>query len=147
MQVAIIYESLTGNTRKASQLMADELRAEGHLAQAMAVDRVDLEFLQAADVVVLGTWVHGAFVLAQSPATFKLNAAPAMQGKQAVVFCTYALAAGNSLTKLTGFAEALGLTVLGGMLIKRNHLQEGAAQLVDRLLAGVENKDVALSQR
>ena len=145
MQVAIIYESLTGNTRKASQLIADELRTEGHVAQAMAVDRVDLDFLGAADMVVLGTWVHGAFVVGAAPAKFKLVAAPAMHGKRAVVFCTYALAAGKSLGKLTSLAESMGLTVLGGMLIKRGHLQEGSARLVDRLLAGIDSQPTLVS--
>lgn len=137
MQVAIIYESLTGNTRKAAQFIAEALEAEGHTAQAMAVDRVDLDVLQAADVVVLGTWVHGAFVVGAAPAAFKLRSAPAMQGKKAVVYCTYALAAGASLNKLTRLAESLGLEVLGGMLIKRGRLQDGADRLVDRLLAGL----------
>ena len=137
MQVAIIYESLTGNTRKASDHIAEELRARGHSATAMAADGVDLALLQGADVVVLGTWVHGAFVIGAAPALFKLRNAPAMAGKRAVVFCTYALAAGRSLEKLTVAAESLGLTVLGAMLIKRGHLQDGAATLVDRLLAGL----------
>jgi hypothetical protein len=103
----------------------------------MDVGRIDFDALHAADVVVLGTWVHGAFVVAQAPALFKLRAAPAMQGKKAVVFCTYALAAGKSLDKLTRFAESLGLEVLGGMEINRLHIDSGAAKLVDRLLAGL----------
>ena len=85
----------------------------------------------------IGTWVHGAFVVGAGPALFKLRNAPAMAAKPAVVFCTYALAAGKSLDKLTRAAESMGLTVLGGMLIKRGHLQEGAEMLVERLLAGL----------
>lgn len=137
VQAAIIYESLTGNTRLASNYIAHELQAHGHSAVAMAADRVDLDVVQRADMVVLGTWVHGAFVVGAGPALFKLRNAPAMAAKPAVVFCTYALAAGKSLDKLTRAAESMGLTVLGGILIKRGHLQEGAEILVDRLLAGL----------
>ena len=137
VQVAIIYESLTGNTRTTSNHIADALLAQGHGAVAMAADRVDLDVVQRADMVVLGTWVHGAFVVGAGPALFKLRNAPAMAAKPAVVFCTYALAAGRSLDKLTRAAVSMGLTVLGGMLIKRGHLQEGAEMLVDRLLAGL----------
>jgi flavodoxin len=143
MKVAVIYDSLTGNTKRASEMIAAAFRAEGHEASASSVGRLDLASIGSADLVVLGSWVHGAFVLGQAPA---LEIRQKIQGpmvplggKQAVVFCTYALAAGKSLEKMTSFAESFGMNVEGGMLIKRTNLQEGADTLVDRVLANLPN--------
>jgi hypothetical protein len=102
-------------------------------------------------LVVLGSWVHGAFVLGQAPA---LEVRQKIQGpmvplggKQAVVYCTYALAAGKSLDKMTAFAESFGMNVQGGMLIKRTNLQEGADTLVDRVLANLPIAGSTLSPK
>ena len=47
-----------------------------------------------------------------------------MRGKQAAVFCTFALNPGKSLDKLTGAVAATGADVIGGLEIKRNKLDE-----------------------
>jgi flavodoxin len=140
LHVAVLFDSLTGNTRKAAELIGAGLRAEGHEVDVSSVGRVNLQAIGRADVIVLGSWVHGAFVLGQAPALELrqrlTGVLPALSGKKALVFCTYALAAGKALAKMTEFAEGLGLDVDGAMLMKRTAIEENAELFVDRLLTG-----------
>ena len=68
MRAVVIYESLTGKTERASFVLADELIRLGIPTVAYDVDgTIDLDTLAAADVVVVGTWVSGHFIINQKP--------------------------------------------------------------------------------
>src|SRR3712207_1893810 len=115
MRAIVIYESLTGNTRKAAGIIADELQAAGHDAVACPTSAIDYQALHDADLVVVGGWTDGLFFVAQRPGrSGRLRKLPALRGKRAVVFVTYALDSGKTLEKLTGIVEGLGATVEGG---------------------------------
>ena len=78
---------------------------------------------QEADVVIVGTWVHGLFVVGQAPwGLGELAKLPAMKGKMAAAFCTFALNPGKSLDKMTGVLDTLGAEVLGGLALHRAKL-------------------------
>ena len=138
MRVVVIYESLTGNTRKASHLIADELVAAGHSAVACPTTGIDYQALHEADVVVVGGWTDGLFLFGQKPGRAgRIRNLPALSGKRAVCFVTYALDAGKTLEKLSAIVEGLGATVEGGMTIRRDKLEAGALDLAARLDANV----------
>ncbi len=138
MRVVVIYESLTGNTRKAAHLIADELVAAGHEAVACATTAVDYQALHEAEVVVVGGWTDGLFFVGQRPGrASRLRNLPAMAGKRAVCFVTYALDPGKTLEKLSAIVEGLGATVEGGMTIRRDQLEAGAREFAARLGANV----------
>ena len=59
---------------------------------------------------------------------------PALAGKRAVVFLTYALDPGKALQKLSDAVSARGADVIGGRTIRRDKLAEGVADLVDAIL-------------
>jgi hypothetical protein len=97
--------------------------------------RPDLAAIQAADIVLVGTWVHGLFVVGQTPwALATISNLPAMRGKQAAVFCTFALNPGASLTKLTGAVEATGAEVIGGLALSRSKLEQHSETFASRLV-------------
>ena len=138
MHAIVIYESLTGNTRKAADLIAAELRAAGHEAVTCPTFDIDYAALQRADLVVVGGWTDGLFFVGQRPGrASRLRKLPALRGKRAVCFVTYALDAGRTLEKLSAIVEGLGATVEGGMTIRRDKLVEGARDFADRVLANV----------
>ncbi len=138
MNVAIAYESLTGNTRRASELIGRNLKRANVEARVFPVTRVDYQALARADLVVVGTWTDGIFVVGQRPGRAqRIRRLPVLVGKQSVVFCTYALDPGKTLQKLTGIVQGRGATVLGGMAIRRNRLEDGAKDFVDRLLEAI----------
>ena len=93
MKAAILVESLTGNTWKAGERIGSLLQQEGWAITGLnRVRQPDHAAVQAADMVIVGTWVHGLFVVGQAP--WNLGAIanlPAMRGKLSASFCTFAL--------------------------------------------------------
>src|SRR5215211_8519989 len=136
MKAALLVESLTGNTWKAAELIADDLRQEGW--QITGLDRLrnpDYAAIQDADIVLVGTWVHGLFVVGQTPwALSTISNLPTMRGKRAAVFCTFALNPGKSLDKLTGAVQATGADVIGGLALSRSKLDAHSETFANRLI-------------
>ncbi len=139
MKAALLVESLTGNTWKAAELIADDLRQEGWTITGL--DRLrnpDYGAIQEADMVLVGTWVHGLFVVGQTPwALSTISNLPAMRGKQAAVFCTFALNPGKSVDKLTGAVQSTGADVVGGLALSRSKLEQHSEIFTSRLVAAV----------
>lgn len=139
MHGIVIYESLTGNTREAGELIAAELTASGVPTVACSTKQVDLPALSEADIVVVGSWVDGLFFFGQKPGGVRrLANLPVIDGKKAAVYCTYALDKGKTLDKLTGIVERRGGEVIGGTAIRRDRLKEGAIDFVDRLMGALQ---------
>lgn len=132
----VIYESLTGNTAKAGRAIAAGLTAEGVPTRAFPITKIDYQALADADLVIVGSWVDGLILVGQRPGRLgRITSMPALAGKKAVVYLTYAIDAGRSLEKLSAAVEARGAEVLGGQTIRRDKLAQGVAELVDRVLA------------
>lgn len=140
MKAALLVESLTGNTWKAAEMIGSHLQDEGWSITGLSkVRQPDHASIQAADIVLVGTWTHGLFVVGQAPwAVNTISNLPAMRGKRAATFLTYALDAGKSLDKLGDAVSATGADVIGGLLIKRNHLEKHTEAFAERLLGAVE---------
>ena len=136
MNAVVIFESLTGNTGKAAELIAGELRSSGVETSVFPIDQIALGTLAAAQLVIVGSWVDGMFFFGQRPGRAgRLRQLPVIDGKQAAVFCTYAMDPGKTLTKLSEIVADRGGVVVGGVAIHRKQMAEGATDFVDRLLA------------
>jgi hypothetical protein len=134
----VIYESLTGNTRRAGQLIAGDLTASGYPTVACPTTAIDYQALHEAELVVVGGWTDGLFFVGQRPGRAgRLRKLPTLKGKRALCYVTYALDPGKTLDKVVAIVEDLGATVEGGMTIRRDRLAEGAREFVDRALANV----------
>lgn len=140
MKAALLVESLTGNTWKAAELIGTKLQQEHWTITGLSkVAKPDLQSVQAADIVLVGTWTHGLFVVGQAPfALGNIANLPTMRGKRAACFLTFALNAGTSIDKLTTAVGQTGADVVGGLEIKRNYLDEHTDLFVERLLGVVE---------
>ena len=108
---------------------------EGWSVTSLApVGQPDHAAIQDADIVLVGTWVHGLFVVGQTPwAAAKISNLPAMRGKRAAVFCTFALNPGKSLDRLTGAVQATGAEVVGGLALHRSKLEAHSEEFCPRL--------------
>lgn len=138
MRAVVIYESLTGNTAKAAELIGARLRAEGVATVVCPTTEVDYQALADADLVVVGSWTDGLFFVGQRPARAgRLAQLPVITGKTCAVFCTYAIDTGKTLEKLADIMRGRGGNVIGGMAIKRSDLAGGADEFVDRVLGVV----------
>lgn len=141
MKAALLVESLTGNTWRAAELVAADLQQEGWSITGLAkVRRPDHAAIQDADVVLVGTWVHGLFVVGQTPwAAATISNLPAMRGKRAAAFCTFALNPGKSLEKLIAALGATGADVIGGLAMSRSKLEAHAEEFAARLVGAVSS--------
>ena len=138
MRAVVIYESLTGNTAKAAELIGQHLVEGGVSATVFPTTQVDFQAVADADLVIVGSWTDGLFFFAQKPAKAgRLSLLPLLNGKTCAVFCTFALDPGKTLDKLTDLMTERGADVIGGMTIRRNQLEGGARDFVDRVLGVV----------
>jgi hypothetical protein len=135
VRAIVIYESLTGNTRTAGEAIAQRLSASGVPAIACPITAVDYQALSEADLVIVGSWTDGVFVVGQRPGRVgRIKAMPAIAGKKAAVYLTYAINPGKALQKLSDAVALRGADVLGGVTIRRDKIVEGVDEFVDRLL-------------
>lgn len=138
MKALVIWESLTGTTRKAADLIAAGLRAGGIDATVSPATDVDLAALSAAELVVVGSWTDGLVFVGQKPGRpSRLWSLPVMPGKQAFAYCTYAVDPGHAVDKLAVIVEDRGAHVIGGRAVHRFHLQRDCEALVAQVLAAV----------
>ncbi|MDP2290891.1 MAG: flavodoxin family protein [Actinomycetota bacterium] len=139
MKAAILYESLTGNTRTAGEMIAANLQQEGWgITGVCPVRKPEMAAIQDADVVIIGTWVHGLFVVGQAPwGLGAINGLPAMRGKLAATYCTFALNPAKTLDKLDKAVSFLGAEVVGGVALHRSRLPAHTEEFVARLIANV----------
>lgn len=136
MEAVVIYESLTGNTARAGQAIAALLTAEGLPTRAFPITAIDYQALSQAELVIVGSWTDGLIFVGQRPGRVgRIASMPALAGKQAVVYLTYAIDPGKALHKLASAVEARGAEVIGGETIRRDKLDAGVADLVERILA------------
>ena len=135
MHAIVIYESLTGNTRTAAEGLARGLTGRGVTTVACPITRIDYQALSQADLVVVGSWVDGLFVVGQRPGRVgRIAQLPALAGKRAIVYLTYALHPGKALQKLSDTVGSRGADVLGGVTIRRDRIAAGVDDLVERIL-------------
>lgn len=139
MKAAILFQSLTGNTRRAGELIAANLQQEGWGITAVSpMKQLEMAAIQDADLVIVGTWVHGLFVVGQAPwGLGAIGHLPALRGKLAATYCTFALNPGTTLDKLDAAVSGLGADVIGGLALHRSKLSEHAEEFAARLIANV----------
>ena len=135
----MLVESLTGNTWKAAEEIGTKLSQERWSITGLSkVGAPDLSSIEEADIVLVGTWTHGFFVVGQQPwALAKIANLPTMRGKKAACFLTFALSAGKSIDKLATAVGQTGAEVVGGLEIKRNYIDQHTDLFVERLLGAV----------
>jgi menaquinone-dependent protoporphyrinogen IX oxidase len=141
MKVVVLFESLTGNTRRAAELIGGALQAEGAEVNVRPIDAFDYHELAVADVVVIGTWVDGLVVAGQRPGRAgKLRKLPVLDRKKAAVFVTYAINPGKALKKTVAVVEGLGADVVASAQLRRDRLEAGVGPFVDEILQRVPIK-------
>lgn len=136
-----MVESLTGNTWTAAEQVADLLQQERWTITGLSkVKQPDYQSIHDADLILVGTWVHGAFIFGQAPwAASSIANLPAMRGKKAAAFCTFALDPGKALDKLTNVLGDTGAYVIGGLAMSRSKLGEHSEVFAERLVAATAN--------
>jgi len=132
MKVAIIYDSRTGNTEAAAGQLAQVYRDRGHEVIVTSADKADPAEAAAADILCVGSWTQGLFIVLQhaTPATIRfIDALPSLEGKEAVVFCSYRLSSGKLLPTLASLLTKKGARVSWQLAFKGRTPPATLAQL------------------
>ncbi|MEZ4662327.1 MAG: flavodoxin family protein [Caldilineaceae bacterium] len=115
MNIAIVYDSSTGATASAANAMAKTLEEYGHQCHTQSVFQADPDIVSQADLICIGSWVKGIFIIMQHPTkeTMRfIDRLGDLTGKQALVFCTYKLAVGPTLRRMAQRLEQQGAQVV-----------------------------------
>ena len=138
MQVVVLFESLTGNTRRAAELIGGALHEKGATVAVRPIDAFDYHELAVSDLVVIGTWVDGFVVAGHRPGRAgKLRKLPVLDRKKAAVYVTYAIHAGKALAKTEAVVEGLGARVVASAQLRRDRLEDLVPAFVEQILKQV----------
>ena len=103
MKACIIYNSHSGTTRAFARAIGEFLAEQGVENRVGSIDSYDRDYLQEADLVLLGCWTSGLMIFAQHPDRswqyFARNLAP-LNGKSVALFTTYSLATGSMFRQM-----------------------------------------------
>ncbi len=136
MKAVVLFESLTGNTKHAAELIGGALQAKGTEVKVRPIDAFDYGELAAADIVVVGTWVDGFVVAGQRPGRAgRLRKLPVLDRKRVAVYVTYAINPGKALAKTATVMEQRGATVVARHQFKRNRIEAEVAAFADEVIA------------
>jgi hypothetical protein len=142
VKVAVVYESMGGNTKRAAELVAGTATFLGAGATVMPITDLDYGVLAEADLIFFGTWTDGAFLFGQRPGRAgRFKKLPWLDGKRVALFCTYAVKAGGTLPGLARIVEGLGAEVVGWRAIKRSSID--SATIAPFVVDVVDSIDVA----
>ena len=116
MKIEIVYDSSTGTTAAAAEAMSKTLEDLGHECRVQSVNEADLTDVSEADLICVGSWVKGWFIVKQHPTPASLRFIRELgdlEGKSAVVFCTYKIAIGSTLRQMAATLDTNGAKVVG----------------------------------
>jgi flavodoxin len=116
MKIAIVYDSSTGTTAKAAEQMGKTLEGYGHQVRVQSVASAEPADVSEADLICIGAWVKGLFIIMQHPSPGAMQFIDRLghvTDKKTVVFCTYKVATGSTLSKMTKALENKGAHVVG----------------------------------
>ena len=138
MNVVVIHQSRTGNTRRAAELIGGAVAATGATVAVRPVGNLDYAELALADLVFVGTWVDGLVLFGHRPGDAgKILQIPPLWDKKVVAFMTHALNPGNAADKLAALLSGNGAEVVAARSLNRRRLEVEAPAFVAEVLAAV----------
>lgn len=136
MKIVVLFESMTGNTRRAAEHIGGSAAGAGAEVRVRPIDGYDPKELAEADLVFVGTWVDGLILFGQRPGRAgRIKALPALDRKRVAVFCTYAVNPGSTTEKLAGILEGNGAIVVARHAFKRSRIVGEVDAFVDEALS------------
>lgn len=140
MKAVVLFESLTGNTRRAAELIGGAAAAAGDDVTVRPITDIDYAELAKADVVYVGTWVDGFVLFGHRPGRAgRLRKLPVLDHKPVAVFMTYAVHAGKALDRTARLLEGKGADIVGRHLFRRDRLEAGVDEFVDTVRRSVSS--------
>ena len=138
MNVVVIHQSRTGNTRRAAELIGGAAALAGATVAVRPVTNIDYKELAEADLVFVGTWVDGLILFGHRPGdTGKVRQIPKLWDKKVAAFMTHAVNPGNAADKLSALLEGHGAEGVAARALNRRRLEDEAPAFATEVLASV----------
>jgi flavodoxin len=136
----VVYRSATGTTRRLAEEIGAHLESRGITTTVQSVGDADAASLAGVDLVLLGCWTSGLFVVAQHPdepwMAF-VRGVPPLGPTRFGLFTTYKLATGSMFRRmraaLAGKADRVDLELKS----RDGHLSDAGRLALDRFVAPV----------
>ena len=136
---AVVYRSASGTTRQLAEEIGEHLRAKGVDATVQSVGDADPAALADADLVLLGCWTSGMFVVAQHPDEPWLafvRDLPPLARSRVGLFTTYKLATGSMFARMRAALDTRASHVELELKSRGGHLTDEGREALDRF-AGI----------
>lgn len=138
VNVVIIHQSRTGNTRRAAELIGGAVASTGAIVAVCPVGNIDYKKLAEADLIFVGTWVDGLILFSHRPGDIsKVRQIPKLWDKRVAVFLTHAVNPGDAAAKLSDLLEDHGASVVAARSLNRRHLENEAPAFVNEVLSSL----------
>ena len=138
VNVVVIYQSRTGNTRRAAELIGGTVQAAGATVAVRPITNLDYKELAEADLVFVGTWVDGLILFGHRPGDVaKVNQVPKLWDKRVAAFMTHAVNPGRAADMLAGMLANYGAEVVAARSLSRWRLADEAPTFAAEVLATV----------
>jgi flavodoxin len=140
MNVLVLYHSRDGHTHEAAEAIAQSARDLNCNVVIKPLIEVSDADVQQANLLFIGTWVHGLILFNVRPAEAELwvPSLPSLNGKSVAVFCTYAFNPRSSLQTLGSMLTEHGATIVAEKAFHRSDPKDGAGMLVNNALRSVK---------
>jgi sulfite reductase alpha subunit-like flavoprotein len=136
VNIVVIHQSRTGNTRRAAELIGGAAEAAGDTVTVRPVTNIDFKELAEADLVFVGTWVDGLILFGHRPGDAgRVRSIPKLWNKRVVAFMTHAVNPGNAADKLAALLEGHGADVIATRSLNRRRLDDEAPAFAAEVLA------------
>ncbi|MGC8461873.1 MAG: FAD-dependent oxidoreductase [Candidatus Dormibacteria bacterium] len=139
--VLVTYESQGGFTERVAAQIASEIGLHVENVSCIPVDRVTLEDVVAADLVIAGTWVEGLVVTKVRPAAGMrswIASLPKQLGeKRFAVFCTYGFSPVHALETMKSSLEERNARVCAMATFKHGRVDAGS---IKKFVASMQGK-------
>lgn len=136
VNIVVIHQSRTGNTRRAAELIGGAAEAAGATVAVRPVTNIDFKELAEADLVFVGTWVDGLILFGHRPGDAGMvRSIPKLWNKRVVAFMTHAINPGDAADKLAALLEGHGANVIAARSLNRRRLDDEAPAFAAEVLA------------
>ncbi len=144
MKAVVIFESRTGNTQRAAEMIGGELHQAGYEVSVRPVHGIKLTEIAEADLLAVGTWVDGLVLFGHRPGgTAKLMTLPSLHHKPVAAFATYKWYPGNCIDQIADLLAYKGADVIHQRAFNKTQLDTLVPEFVNSVLAAVGTPEMS----
>lgn len=145
MKVTILYQSKRGRTAGYARAMAMYLWSKGMSVSYSSVADYKPEQLEGCDLLMLGCWTSGWFVLNQHPNSIWVDFArklPADLPERLILFATYKLRTGSMFARMKKRLSLKSVRRLDTLQSKTGILDDKEKALLDSYIDEIKAKHI-----